>query len=368
MTVVINTPVNQRGRYDNSPHVEDYLISQTDNQAYLGAVLGTPKRYHYLSRRSVNIVQSTDRNHGRYRNHADYCIPTTSLGIQVIHQAFAAHVPLSLSPDLLWYMIVHEVAEHVRQNSGLYANLFTDDPANKQLIEVRDDSLSYDRPSDWLSAIDLFREPLRKQLTEQTVDLFLPDFTTTTIADEITLLVALMDVVSPYYDYQMATMCGIPQIRLEGDVSDWELLLSKIEKLAPPFTGLTGYFIDLVNVLRKIVATVAHPNNINVNFWRSIYKYMNASGGPRVTGWISAFFAHVQTKNGPQLKQKFDWRRQSFSTNEYPSHLSQVPFIWDCLGRKIPMTIAAGVIGVDFVDDTFLAPKLGFVVAEVCPI
>jgi hypothetical protein len=49
----------------------------------------------------------------------------------------------------------------------------------------------------------------------------------------------------------------------------------------------------------------------------------------------------------------------------FPSHVSTVPFVWDYVGTRYDMTFAAGVTGVDFDDDTFLAPRLGYAVVEV---
>lgn len=49
---------------------------------------------------------------------------------------------------------------------------------------------------------------------------------------------------------------------------------------------------------------------------------------------------------------------------QFPSHESTVPFVWDDAGTRYDMALAAGVTGVDFDDDTFLAARLGFAVVE----
>jgi hypothetical protein len=54
-----------------------------------------------------------------------------------------------------------------------------------------------------------------------------------------------------------------------------------------------------------------------------------------------------------------------FETNQFPAHVTRVPFTWDYFGTKIPMAFAAGVTGVDYVDETFLRPGLGYAVVEV---
>lgn len=370
MTIVIDVPqgYGRRGhtRMDHN-RAPDATIELESNQGFLAAVLGSG-RVHYTSRDKLHIAKVTER--GRNYNYAAYDVPTVSLGLQAIHQCFAAHMPLELRPDTLWYMITHQVAEHVAQNGDHYAHLFTRAPGERQEIKVRDDSLRYDAPSEWGRAIDLFRTPLIEAIGERTVELFLPHFSTTTVEDETAALVAFMDIVSPYYEYTMQTMCHIPQVRLEGTAADWLSLYNRAESLAVGFDLLGGYFTDLLPVLQTIAQTAAGTTPDD-EFWRSIYKYNSTSGAEWVTGWINAFFAYTYGPNGATPKGTFDWRgqegkgwNQSFLTNMFPSHVSTVPFVWEYFGRNIDMTLAAGILGVDHADNHFLAPRLGFAVAE----
>ena len=350
-------------------------IEVASSLPFLGAALGDVTRWHYASRDKLHIASQPARGRRGPGNAAGYKAATVSLGIQAIHQAFAAHVPLSLTPDLLWYLIVHEVAEYVRQNPDRHAGLFTGTPGSRQEIVVRDDSLRRDAPSDWQRSIGLVRDPLRASISDYTMDLFVPQFSTTTEEAETALLIALMDVVSPYYDFRWMSRCGIPQIRLEGDAADWRSLHFRADLLAREFDGLSGYFTDLLPVLQTIAET-AGGMTPDGEFWRSIYKSSNESGGPYVTGWITAFFAYRQTPDGAKFKGQtgsadpFNWRslmsrdRGGYPTNQFPSHLSKVPFVWDYFGTLYNMAFAAGITGVDFDDDAFLTPRLGYAVAE----
>jgi len=371
MTVVIDTPVRPSrdsfgyGGYGrSSAGKEPAQVNLSSNQDFLGAVLDGPKRFHYASRDKLHVVGRLEYGH----NAAAYEVATVSLGIQALHQGYAAHVAFSLRPDTLWYFIIHEVAEYVRQHTDESAGLFTETPGQKQKIVVRDDSLCYDAPSDWMGSINLVRDPLRDKITDRTMQLFLPRFTTSTIEDETALLVALMDVVSPYYEFEWMTRCGVPQIRLEGEAADWQKLYADAGSLLTAFPGLHDYRNDLLPVLQTIADTAsgATPNE---EFWRSIYKYETGSGGPYVTGWITAFFAYTQTNQGATLKDRFNWRSLmsgwgGYKTNQFPSHVSKVPFVWDYFGTRYDMAFAAGITGVDY-DDDFLSPRLGFAVVEV---
>jgi len=367
MAVTIDTPITRPYGYEHpTPGTVTALVS---NEAFLNGVLGSPRRFHYSSRSKLHVVNMPMRDYrGETRNGAAYEVATVSLAVQAVHQAFAAHVPLNLRPDTLWYFIVHEVAEYVRQHADESAGLFTETPGQKQQIVVDDDSLHYDAPSDWMRSINLVRTPLREKITDRTMELFLPRFTTSTIEDETALLVALMDVVSPYYGFEWRTDCGIPQIRLEGEACDWQTLYSRTDQLAREFSGLSSYFADLLPVLQAIAET-ASGITPREEFWRSVYKLGGGSGGPYVNGWITAFFAHVLTRKGLQLREQFDWAGLSkepfggFTTDQFPSHISKVPFVWEYHGTPHDMAFAAGVTGVDY-DETFLSPRLGFAVTE----
>jgi len=124
----------------------------------------------------------------------------------------------------------------------------------------------------------------------------------------------------------------------------------------------------LLPVLDKIVK--AANGEKDTAFWKSVYKIDNNSGGPYITGWITALFAYVATDKGPQLKETFDWQSyldagffSGYTTDKIPVHVSKVDFKWDCLGNSIPMSFASGVLGVDYKNQS-LAPKLGYAVLE----
>jgi Domain of unknown function (DUF4419) len=138
---------------------------------------------------------------------------------------------------------------------------------------------------------------------------------------------------------------------------------------------LSGYFTDLLPVLQTIAET-AGGMTPDEEFWHSIYKASDQSGGPYVTGWITVFFAYIRTRDGAKFKGQagsadpFNWRSlksggfDGYKTSQFPAHLSTVPFVWDYYDTLYAMAFASGITGVDFDDDTYLAPRLGFAVAQ----
>ncbi|MFE0629650.1 DUF4419 domain-containing protein [Streptomyces sp. NPDC058864] len=326
-------------------------LTEVGNERFLRAVLRDPARIHHRSTRSLS---------GTPTDAPEITEPTSSLLLRALHTAFTAHLPLSLSPDVLWYAVVHEVAVHVRLNSSAYAGLFTRTPGHRQTILVEDDHAA----EDWERSVNLVREPLRALIGEGTAELFLPVFSTTTPADATAALVALMDVVSPYYRFRWRSLCGIPRIRLEGTPEDWRLLAARARELAGRFEGLRPYFRGLQPVLDEIAATAA-GRGVDEDFWRSIYKYRSESGGSWVTGWIDAFFAHRYTDDGPAPKDAFGPGRSNEA--DFPSHVSRVPFRWETPAGTLDMAFLGGVLGLER-DGDWIRPRLGHAVAELLPV
>ncbi|MGA5823456.1 DUF4419 domain-containing protein [Kitasatospora sp. NPDC094028] len=371
--MIIELPLGPEARHGSAGEPVDL-----GNERFLRAVAGPDVRIHHRSvramveppRREPESSESSESSESPgFGESEPEPEPLWSLLLRAAHTAFAEHVPLSLSPDVLWYAVVHEVAVHVRMYAPRYRALFGAGPGGQALITVRDDGLAGPDP-DWAASIRLVREPLAAAVGEEVAELFRPGFSTTTPADEASALVALMGAVSPYYAFRWETRCGIPRVRLEGTAEDWALLARRVDELAGHFDWLAPWFAGLRPVVVEIAATAA-GGPVDEWFWRSLYKWRSLSGGPRVTGWLTAFFAHTQTPDGPRLRSSFDWRaaagsdyhRDAFEVNDFPSHLSVVPFDWDCLGTERPMAFVAGVLGVER-DGDFLRPRLGHAVLE----
>ncbi|ROR43307.1 DUF4419 domain-containing protein [Kitasatospora cineracea] len=318
-------------------------LAELGNDAFLRAAVGEPHTVHH---------RSTDRLLGdpQAPRSAD---SAASLLIRALHLCFGAHLPLSLSPDLLWYAVVHEVAVHVRLNADTHAGLFTDTPGAKPALTVRDDELT--GSADWRRSLHLVQQPLRERIGADTAELFRPDFSTTGPAESCAALVALMDVVSPYYDFRWVTLCGIPRIRLEGTARDWRLLADRVDGLAERFAGLRPWLEALRPVLAEIAATAA-GGPVDRGFWRSIYKWESRSGSAAVTGWITRFFAHRYDGGAPVPAVA-----GRIEDGCFPAHLSVVPFEWQLPGGTHRMAFVGGVLGIER-DQEWVRPRLGFAV------
>ncbi|MFJ1753793.1 DUF4419 domain-containing protein [Kitasatospora sp. NPDC088134] len=325
---------------------QDGWLTDVGNDAFLRAALGEEYTLHH-------------RSTGRLLGRPDESPSGASLLLRALHRCFCSHLPLSLGPDLLWYTVVHEVATHVRLNADACAAMFTRTPGEKRTLTVRDDLLLAD--GDWQRSLPLVEPLLRAELGADTADLFRPAFSTTGPVEAAVSLVALMDTVSPFYEFSWISLCGIPRIRLEGTAADWRLLADRTEALVGRFDGLRGWLDGLRPVLAEIAATAA-GGPVDEEFWRSIYKWKSYSGGSEVTGWITAFFAH---RYGTEATEPVLGDR--IADELFPGHLSVVPFAWQTPEADRRMAFVGGVLGIER-DGDWVRPRLGLAVLELTPL
>lgn len=293
----------------------------------------------------------------------------SSLFMNTLHLAFAKHLPFSLSPEAIWYCIVHEIAIHLRQLPDRYRQFFTTSNKKKTLV-VRNDRLEYrGNPAHWVGLLELMRGVIQERIPQDTTALLLPDFTTTTPVTRIARWMLFLNIVSNYYEIEVHTLCGIPEIQIEGEAEDWQKIIEHVEQARQVFTGLAAYFDHLIPVLKEI-ASAAGGEEPDPDFWNSIYKYKQQSGSPGIDGWITSLIAHRRGRDGQfRLRRSFDWRanakdemQPSLDADSLPSHFAQVPFVWKYFDKQYQMVFLTGFLGLKF--DRFITPQLGYAVLE----
>jgi len=293
----------------------------------------------------------------------------TSLFFQTVHECFSKHYSLALSPDLLMYLVLHEVSICVKQHSEEYAKLFTErTDGMKELIHVRHDGLRMGNPtSPWGEVLGLFNTGLSDRVPSEILKHALPAFSTHTTVTQAASMVAFMDAASPYFSFRCMTMCGIPTVRLLGVPEDYRKLLNACCELSVLFDKhLDDYFGHLIPVLSKI-ATQAEGAPMQVDFWSSIYKHLSESGTDDMSGWITAFINYVSQDGALVPKDHYVGVVQPEQTGwpsgipraDIPCHVNRVGFVWDYLGSEYPMEFIGGVLGRENLDG-FVVPRLGY--------
>lgn len=202
----------------------------------------------------------------------------------------------------------------------------------------------------WSEVFDALTAQIREHVGEETYGLFLPRFSATGLTEIAAAQVTLLDALQSFFSYRMMTMCGIPQIVLEGNADDWQQLAARVRDLAR--FGLAWWTDAVGPLIDEFVAAVR--GRADRRFWQSIYKWQNQSGGPYVTGWITAFFPYLvdypgqgMRKNNwlidggrhlqellrpPRVDDPHRWPNGP-TTHDFPGGVSRAPFVWNYFGR-----------------------------------
>jgi len=192
-----------------------------------------------------------------------------------IHSAFSDHIPLKIDPDDIWLIFLAQVSLLVGNNPEKYRNSFVNH-SGKQTIEIRNDSLVKDEEikassKKWKFVFPDFEQRLNESMKLNMNIAFSTTTLETYIASEILIMAAMKD----YFNYRVFTMCGIPEIRINGTVDDWQLLKTKLSEICnlifePHWIPKFGNFID-----QCIYVIQGHGDP---DYWVGLYYYNEVAG------------------------------------------------------------------------------------------
>ncbi len=294
--------------------------------------------------------------------------------IGAVHMAFAEHHPLVLSPDDVWLCLAQGFATHVNLHAEALRGRFVRHEGKEKIRVRRDDFVKGEPSNDWPAMISELSARIHEHVGKKS-DLVVADFSTTGPVERAASEVVLLDTLQSYFDYNCATMCGIPQITLLGTAEDWLWVRTKAEVLAE--FDLAAWTRHLLPVLDRITRTA--QGHVDSAFWQSFYKRNDNSGGPYVTGWINVFFPYVKTFNPRTMRDETSWNETVGRWKEgldatfgggptmhnFPTGLSSAPFTWDYLEREIAMVLTGGFTGVAQDAATgAVRPAIGWAVGE----
>jgi hypothetical protein len=299
---------------------------------------------------------------------------TFSVFFKTLQHCFNEHYPFSIRPEVLWYLIVHEVALTVKRDPERYRLHFSSTD-EKQTIEVlAGDNL----PTNWAPFLSEFSSNIRGRMPSEIGELLCPRFSTSTVESDAATSVAFMEAASPFYDYRMRLSCGLPLIRLEGEVEDYLEILDRAKALKIIFGKDLGiYFTHLIPVLQKI-ADQAGGAPVDHEFWGAIYNHESGSGGSdgsdELGGWITAFVNYIRKVSGEYygdaqstVVQKplevFDWTKRTrwLSVGMVPNHVSSADLVVTRFGTsdELPLKFIGGILAVEL-EEGFVSPQLSY--------
>jgi hypothetical protein len=282
--------------------------------------------------------------------------------------AFARHYPLVLTPDAIWLAIAQGFAQHVNENAERLRQKFVRHQGRIEIVVRRDDFRKGSPTNAWPEAFHQFSDAIAEHIGKQR-DLVVCDFSTTGPSERAASEIVLMDAMKEFVDYSVVTMCGIPEITLEGTVDDWRSIRRRAQALEE--YELDWWVAGLAPVLDQLVATAT--GHVDRAFWQSLFKLNDESGGPYVTGWINVLFPYLHGYEGLYRNkwvskwpegEHADWGG-GMSKVEVSTGLSSVPFKWLYFRETFPMEFLGGFVGVAQ-DEGSLAvrPAIGWAVRD----
>lgn len=279
-------------------------------------------------------------------------LPSQNGLLAAVHLAFSQHLPLTLSPDIIWIAILQGFARHVRVNAAQLEGRLMSHPG-KHVIEIVISTTEWE----WTDVFDQFAAGLENHAGEWVRHLQ-SDFSTTSVVERAASQVALMDVFSPYVQYIMHCICGIPSITLRGTEADWMSLRGKLALLR-------GYDADeWVDEIDEIVGRFvdASRGEVDREWWKQIYKLNKRYGGEDLEGWLGAFFPYLRDD-----RWYFTRRREKgdvFTTDSVPPGVSDVAVKFIAPVRKESLRVIGGFVGVEYFGAAGVMPKIGWAVAR----
>jgi hypothetical protein len=296
---------------------------------------------------------------------------------EAAHIAYDSHHGLTLSPDHLFISILQGLSIHITQDPEKYRailGLKNLQSGTKEKIDVRRDNFQLGNPdNDWEGAFPEFLTKISEKLEEEMSPLLLGKFSTSTERDLAVTALTIMDVYKSYFEFSMTTMCGIPEITLQGEKEDWEQLKNRVEGILGRFDDV-GFWTDhLYPILDQFIAATGQ-NKIDEEFWKSLYKIEGGSGGPFLSGWIRSLFPYIsveefETKSSKFVKNPYiDWKEYAgpFSGiryNQLPAGFTSTPFVWNYFHQEFDMSFIGGLLGVSINStNNHVSPVVGWAV------
>lgn len=227
---------------------------------------------------------------------------------------FNAHLGIVLTPDMIFYTVLCELADIIRKAPDEYKSLFRPDAIPADKFEKKHLVV----PSGEPSQID-FKALIAQmdKIAAFDTSIFTAEFSTSTDASLLATRAAFLEAMGAYFSYGNS-LCGLSKILVKGTEADWQLLESK-------FIGMQKFFSaygDVSTYLKRCAKGVTKVyKSRDVDHWKGFFSIDRCRSGHTdvVVGWATLFFrkCHVHNRRGTKIYDGTDFYN-------YESHISQV--------------------------------------------
>lgn len=303
----------------------------------------------------------------------DEGVAATHNFLLMLEIAFNNHKSITISPDHIWLLICQGFAQGIKVRSEELRNQITT-VKDKQIISVRRDDFKTGEENPWEEIIPEFSKQISTYLKGDLYSVVVQEFSTTTLIEKTAFEIAFMDSMSNYFEYMFISACGIPSISIKGEKEDYQKIINGLSSIAK--YGFEWWTNELIPIVQEIINAIS--GDVDRNFWTSLYKQDDMSGGPYISGWITKFFPYVKkviydrgensqaqidnlcmeishTQLRPDLSYTTgliknphleNGREGLLKLDNFPSGMTTVPFKWQYVDKQYDMSFASGFIGI----------------------
>ena len=167
--------------------------------------------------------------------------------LETIMLSYMHHLPLCLSPDDVWTVVLQGFGLHMEKNAEKLRKKFVDFEGQKTIKVYRSDGFLINSNADWEGCFKDYSDQIKQNIGVKNHFNLVPKFSTTGKLEQAVFDSCLMKCMDMYFVYSMSGGCGIPEVKMLGTLDDWLTLRKKIE-------GLKEYdLIQWVNALLPII-------------------------------------------------------------------------------------------------------------------
>ncbi|RBA08945.1 hypothetical protein FPRO05_07225 [Fusarium proliferatum] len=202
--------------------------------------------------------------------------------------AYSTHHHLTIRPEDVWFAIITQLSAYINANSEKMCDYFVSHAGQKKL-EVIDFATLY--TADYGTLSQKMTLGIAKNIKDPAFrEWILPSFSTTTDNDRVVGSVLLMGSLQKYFSYGFGMKCGIPSVTLLGEITDYEDILNRLDRLDEMGEEPIQFAMLLRPIIRNMVLTFTQPYDPAIHiFWNQIVDIHEMSGSKTMTGWITAF-------------------------------------------------------------------------------
>jgi hypothetical protein len=175
--------------------------------------------------------------------------------IQGLVIAYKNHFPITITPDMIWLLILQGYSRFMDKYSELVREKYVNFSGQKTLyINRYGIPVSSASEEDWDGIIDEVVEQIGDHIGEEIILNLQSDFSTTNSATLLASQASIMSAMKHYFKYEVLMGgCGISYITLEGSLEDWKKIKSKLQYLSN--FALNWWTKHLIPIIDNIIKT-----------------------------------------------------------------------------------------------------------------